>query len=380
MNEWAILAAFLASGILVAWLRRPRPSVGQGRGLDEAYLKGLNLLLNDQQDEAIDLFVRVLEVNHETVEIHLALGKLFRQRGEVERAIRLHQNLIARPNLSQEQKEQALYELGRDYLCAGLLDRAERLFSELASSRRLGTEARRQLLGVYEEEKEWEQAIEVARRLEKGRYVKAIAHYHCELAEKARACGEMARAQRHLRRALGSDARCVRATLLFAELELERARPRKAVPHLMRVRDQDPDYLPLVVEPLMSCYRQLGEPRKLADQLETLFAATHGYRALAAWLTLLRERVGDQSALEQLRERLRERPSVRALLHYLDLEPAEGCAGVKEELTHVLGRLAEPLERYLCEGCGLEAGHLYWRCPSCKGWGLMKPVEESCGG
>ncbi len=379
MNEWAILAAFLASGILVAWLRKPRPSAGRSPGLDETYLKGLNLLLNDQQDEAIDLFVRVLEVNHETVEIHLALGKLFRQRGEVERAIRLHQNLIARPNLSQEQKEQALFELGRDYLCAGLLDRAERLFADLTTSRRLGMAARRQLLGVYEEEKEWEQAIEVARRLEKGRYLKAMAHYHCELAEQARACGELSRAQRHLRRALAVDRRCVRATVLLAELELERARPRKAVPYLMRVRDQDPDYLPLVVEPLMSCYHQLGEPHKLADQLESLFAETHGHRALEAWVNLLRARAGDEVALQRLRERLQQRVSVRGVLQYLSLEPGLGCETVMTELHSLLERVAEPLERYVCQGCGLNAGRLYWRCPSCKGWGLMKPMEERRG-
>ncbi len=377
MNEWAVLAAFLASGILVAWWRRSdRAPPPRRERLDDTYLRGLNLLLNDQQDEAIDLFVRVLEVNHETVEIHLALGKLFRQRGEVERAIRLHQNLIARPNLSREHKEQALLELGRDYFSAGLLDRAERLFSDLVGSRTVGTEAQRQLLRVYEEEKEWERAIEVARRLDRSGHARAIAHYHCELAEQARARGESGRAQRLLRRALSWDGRCVRASLLLAEMERERGRCRKAVDWLLRVRDQDAAYVPLTVEPLMECYGQLKKPARLAGVLQELFAGTPGGAALEAWVQLSLEQAGREETMARLRERLQARPGARVLLRYLELWPVEGgCESLLQEVRQVLSALAEPLVRFACQGCGFRAGQLYWRCPSCKGWGLMRPTE-----
>jgi len=379
MNEWLVLAAFVASGILVAWYRRgvaPR-SEAAGRRLDRTYLQGLNLLLNDQQDAAIDLFVRVLEVNHETVEIHLALGKMFRQRGEVERAIRLHQNLIARPNLERRQKEQALFELGEDYLCAGLLDRAERLFADLAGSRTLGEAARRRLLRVYEEEKEWEKAVEVARRLDRGHYRRALAHYYCELAEQAQLQGETGRAQRLLKRALSTDRGCVRAALLLAHIDLERGRTRKAADRLLRVRDQDPVMLPLVVEPLMTCFERLGRPRRLGEALEGLLPEIPGRVALEAWVDLLLQRDGAGRALAALRERLARQPDPVALRRYLELTPESGCPQLQAEVRTLLERLAPAGERYRCDACGFDAGRLYWRCPSCKGWGTMKPAEES---
>ncbi len=383
MNEWLVLAAFVVSGILVAWYRRGT-AVGTeetGRRLDRTYLQGLNLLLNDQQDEAIDLFVRVLEVNHETVEIHLALGKMFRQRGEVERAIRLHQNLIARPDLERTQKEQALFELGEDYLCAGLLDRAERLFADLAGSRSLGEAARRRLLRVYEEEKEWDKAVEVARRLDRSRYRRALAHYYCELAEQARLQGETGRAQRLLKRALSTDRTCVRAGLLLARIDLERGRARKAADRLLHVREQDPAMLPLVVEPLMTCFERLQHPRRLGETLAALLPEVPGRTALEAWVELLLERDGAGHALAALRERLDRRPDLIALRRYLELVPESGCPQLQAEVRALLARLAPAGERFRCDTCGFDAGRLYWRCPSCKGWGTMKPVEEiPCAG
>ncbi len=379
MNEWLVLAAFVASGILVAWYRRGAvPRAGEtGQRLDRTYLQGLNLLLNDQQDEAIDLFVRVLEVNHETVEIHLALGKLFRQRGEVERAIRLHQNLIARPNLDRAQKEQALFELGEDYLCAGLLDRAERLFADLAGSRSLGEAARRRLLRVYEEEKEWEKAVEVARRLDRSRYRRALAHYYCELAEQAQLQGETGRAQRLLKRALSTDRACVRAALLLARIDLDRGRARKAADRLLHVREQDAAMLPLVVEPLMSCFEQLGRPRRLGEALEALLPEIPGRAALEAWVDLLLERDGAGRALAALRERLERCPDPVALRRYLELTPESGCPQLQAEMRALLAKWVPAGERFRCDTCGFDAGRLYWRCPSCKGWGTMKPIEET---
>src|SRR3990172_4271983 len=213
---WLLLPLAAASGWYVARLEQKR-RVQKSLDLPSAYFTGLNFLLNEQPDKAIEVFIRVLEVNSDTVETHLALGNLFRRRGEVERAIRIHQNLIARPTLDKEQRSQALLELGQDYFKAGLFDRAENLFLELAEIRAHSEQALRLLLHIYQQEKEWEKAISVVRKLARvsGRNMNSmIAHFYCELAEQDIARSNHPSARDRLGQALAADGECVRASIL----------------------------------------------------------------------------------------------------------------------------------------------------------------------
>ena len=187
------------------------------------YLRGLNLVLNRQTDEALELFVRMAKVDDDTLETHFALGHLFRRRGEIDRAIRVHQNLLARPNLSEAQRHQALFSLGQDYLSAGLFDRAEKLFADLRGSSTLGQAALENLVDIYERESDWAKAIDAHRELEvaTGEKSTQVAHYYCELAERARLSGDLDLARQHLKSSVRSETGAFRGTLIRAAIAQE---------------------------------------------------------------------------------------------------------------------------------------------------------------
>ena len=214
---------------------------------DAAFLRGLSYLLDQRPDKAIDVFLRMAEVDGETMEIHLALGSLFRRRGEVERAIRIHQNLVARPGLDREQRGFALYELAQDYMRAGLFDRAESLLQELAEIEPQGRRALKALIEIYQQEKDWAGALSVAERLEKltGRPMAVqIAQYHCELAEECLKARSPEPASAHLRAAQSVHPQCVRATMLQARIELERGNADTALPCVAGSRNRGPSSSP----------------------------------------------------------------------------------------------------------------------------------------
>ena len=229
------------------------------------YFKGLNYLINEQPDKAVDVFIKLLEVDSDTVETHLALGSLFRRRGEVDRAIRIHQNLIARPQLAKQHRLHALSELGQDYLRAGVLDRAERLFLELVELGEGNQSSLRFLLRIYQQEKDWHKAIEIAHKLQTPSEPmhSIIAQYYCELAEQMIKKGRVDQILNYLKRAQAIDHSCVRASLIRARLEYDTQRYKESIRCYKRVIDQDPDYISEIVAPLSECYQELAEEEKL---------------------------------------------------------------------------------------------------------------------
>ncbi|MDX1594454.1 MAG: lipopolysaccharide assembly protein LapB, partial [Gammaproteobacteria bacterium] len=292
---WLLLPVAAGSGWL-AGRRAAHDRPGQaGRRLSAEYFRGLNHLLNEQPDKAIEVFIRMLEAEGETVEIHLALGSLFRRRGEVDRAIRIHQNLIARPTLSPGQRAEALQELGLDYTRAGLYDRAEEIFLELAEVRAHAERALRELLDIYQRERDWDKAIDTARRLAQRTGTARdleIAHFHCELAEESRAAGEISEALSHLGRALAADPACVRASLTQGDLENDRGHTKAAVRAYRRVAEQDPAYLPEVLERLRACYASLGREGEYRDFLQEQIGRTRAIAPVLAFAELIRDEEG----------------------------------------------------------------------------------------
>lgn len=378
---WLLLPLAAASGWLVARLDHRRQQ--QGLDLPSAYFKGLNFLLNEQPDKAIEIFIKVLEVNSETVETHLALGNLFRRRGEVERAIRIHQNLIARPNLEREQRTQALLELGQDYLKAGLYDRAENLFLELAEVRAHSEQALRLLLRIYQQEKDWEKGIAVARRLARvsGQDMDAlVAQYYCELAEQAVARQNHAAAREHLRHALDADRACVRASLLAGDVAAAEGRHREAIEIWRRIEGQDRHYLGETAERIERSFRALGNEQELYDYFQGAVSTSGGTAHALTFARIVREREGIDAAEKFVVGWLRKHPNVHGLheLIELNLEEAEGAA--KEDLgllRLIIAELRQQHLGYVCGQCGFKGRSLHWLCPGCNRWNTIHPVQES---
>lgn len=377
---WLLLPLAAASGWLAA-RRGVRGTKAQLMPeLSSDYFQGLNYLLNEQPDKAIEVFVRMLEVNSDTVETHLALGNLFRRRGEVDRAIHIHQNLIARPTLKPEQRTQALMELGQDYMRAGLLDRAESLFEELVQVDAHTAAALQQLLVIYQQEKDWDRAIQTARRLGvvSGRNMApVIAQYYCELAAESSAKGDQAASQQLLRRALSQDKKCVRANILQGELACSADDCKTAIRAYRNVEAQDIDFLPEVIRPLYDCYEKIGKLDELMQFLETVLHKYSGVSPVLALAELVTKTQGEDKGLAFMTEQLRRRPSLRGLarLITMNLDTAEGEA--RENLLILKGltdQLLEDKPVYRCHECGFNGKALHWQCPSCKEWNTVKPI------
>jgi lipopolysaccharide biosynthesis regulator YciM len=380
-----LLPLAAASGWMAA-KRSGRRSEQNLRAQDPAYFKGLNYLLNEQPDKAIDVFIQMLEVDSDTVETHLALGNLFRRRGEVERAIRIHQNLIARPTLNRDHRGQALLELGKDYLRAGLLDRAENLFEELAESSLYQQQALRNLLTIYEREKEWENCLQVSNRLESltGEPLsKERAHYHCELAEEAQAARDFNLASKLLKKAQGLDRNCTRASMLLGAMEREAGDHRAAIRTFQKVGQQDAAYLSEILPALVDSYKRANRSSELRGYLQQLYTHNRGYAEALAMTGVIREEEGDEAAVSFLTAHLQDKPSLEGLERLLNL-PLKGNPNAPSEILDMLRvlmkKLLEEQQSYQCLNCGFSAKAMHWQCPSCHTWSSIKPVQTVNGG
>ncbi|HTQ76739.1 MAG TPA: lipopolysaccharide assembly protein LapB [Burkholderiales bacterium] len=351
------------------------------RALPSSYFKGLNFLLNEQPDKAIEAFIEVVKVDPETVELHFALGSLFRRRGEYDRAIRMHQHLLERADLGAEQRAAALFELGQDYLKAGILDRAEEVFGRLAEGPQAG-EARKFLLEIFQQEKDWARAADMARRLEAETgqsRAREISHYLCELAamEAARSRPEAARAQ--LEAALEANRKCVRASLQLGDLEKAAGNAGRAIEHWMRIESQNPAYLALVAPRLLAAFGEAG-PGRLEEGLRLLTGYLERYPSLdlldAVFQTTL-EAKGAEAAYKLVRDELRRNPTLLGLDRLLEAQIVGAASPGRRRDLELVRNLVHShtrrLARYRCENCGFKARQFHWLCPACGGWETYPP-------
>lgn len=347
--------------------------------LSRDLFQGLNYLLNEQQDQALEVFIKMSESDNETVDLQFAVASLFLRRGEADRAIRIHQNLIARPMLSRSQRNRALYELGLDYMRAGLLDRAESIFQELVNDPNYGEYCRRQLLEIFQQEKEWQQAIDVARKLSSAngnRLAPIISHYYCELAEVSLKRGDVVEAQRMIKRAFSEDKGSVRASLIEAGIAQRQNLPKNAIRAYKRIEQQDPEYLPLVIEPLQQCYEQLGQMAEFTQYLSKLVGKQESISLLQALAQQLTGRGKEHEAAVLLKDYLQRRPSLRALQYLLELRSNHGGSNQDVSIVKdILDKLLAGKPIYQCNHCGFSSKTLLWQCPSCKQWNTIKPIH-----
>jgi lipopolysaccharide biosynthesis regulator YciM len=389
MNELALLFLLLPVAAFSGWVlgrrRSERTSGARVSELSTSYFRGLNYLLNEQQDKAIEVFLKLAEINRDTVETHLALGNLFRRRGEVDRAIRVHQHLIARPNLSQEEKTVALLELGEDYMRAGLLDRAETLFTDLVAMDALAPSALRHLIGIYQHERDWNKAIEHAQRLEQvtGESQGAtIAQFHCELADQARAQGNRTDARAHVAQAFQAEPQCVRASMIEGHIEAADGNLDGAILAFERVADLDVDYVPEILSPLLDCYARAQRMQRAEEFLLDTTERYQGVSPVLALAKLYATTRGEAAAIEFLNRILRQRPSVRALMALIDVNLHTASGEARENfliLRDLTRKLVEGKAMYRCNRCGFGAKAHHWQCPSCKSWGSVRPIHGVVG-
>ncbi|MEQ1773868.1 MAG: lipopolysaccharide assembly protein LapB [Burkholderiales bacterium] len=379
IEYWWLLALplFFALGWMAARIDI-RHLLSESRVLPSSYFKGLNFLLNEQPDKAIEAFIEVVRVDPQTVELHFALGSLFRRRGEVERAIRMHQNLVERPDLGKDQKTLALYELAQDYLKAGLLDRAEELFLKLEGTLHEES-ALKFLLEIYEQEKDWRKAIVIAGKLEivTGRsHQKEIANFYCELASIEIMHTRADAARPYLEKALMHHRLCVRANLLQGDLEQNLGNIDAAVAAWKRIETQNPDYLSLVAERI---FRAFKHQDKVAEGVTLLTGYLAKYPSLDLLSTVFDgtlEVQGAERAYALVRDELRRTPTLLGLDKLLEAQLLDAPAERRQDLElakTLVHQHTRGLAMYKCDNCGFRARQFYWHCPACAAWETYSP-------
>jgi lipopolysaccharide assembly protein B len=383
LDQWFWFFLLLPLAALSGWVigRRggERHSDSQVSKLSTTYFRGLNYLLNEQPDKAIELFLHIAELDKETFETQVALGHLFRRRGEVDRAIRLHQALVERRDLSDAQKVQALLALGEDYMRSGLLDRAETVFSDLAKIDQRAPQALKHLIGIYQAERDWAKAIENATRFEAATgepMGKLIGQFECELAERERASGDTHAARASIARAYAADSTSVRAGMLEGRIEVDAGNDAAAIRAFERAARHDPDYLPEILPQLLPCYERVGDSPGARAFLSEMSEHYRGISPVLALTQLVEAEEGVGAARAYLAQQLKDRPSVRGEAALIDLTLAEQAdsAATLQDLKHITDQLLVRNPSYRCSRCGFGARSHHWQCPSCKEWGTIKPL------
>jgi lipopolysaccharide biosynthesis regulator YciM len=342
------------------------------------YLKGLNFLLNEQTDQALEHFLKMVRVDDKTIETHFALGSLFRRRGEVDRAIRIHQNIIARPDLAAEQRDQALFSLAKDYLKAGLLDRAENLFVRLSQGSRYQVEALEQLCRIYEQEREWQRAIESGQKLEvlSGQSLALqIAHYYCELAEQAASNQDYNAARAFVKKAQSGRPRTQRGALTRARIARDTDDSKTALRLYNRIVDENTYLITEALPALVEIYSREGSLNQLENSLRSLLDKNPGMKTDVAYTAIVNNIGGIDIIDECVEEYMLSEPT---LTDFIDLQTVNAANGEDRQaalnkVRAALSRLASKIPRYQCKECGFSSQKLLWQCPSCRDWETQRP-------
>ncbi|MFP3978764.1 lipopolysaccharide assembly protein LapB [Marinobacter sp. KMM 10035] len=379
--QWLLLTVAVAVGWFVGRLGNGRSRTRTKIADEDSVKDRLQFLFTNYSDQAVDNFVQSLAVNKDTVSLHLSIGRHFRNKGETDRAILVHQNLLARPELPPRFSPQVTLELAMDFLNAGLLDRAEALLQQLMGDREYGRKAAQQLIELYQQEKEWGKAADVARTLTKNdadpAMFKDLAYLTCELAEKALVQDDRWNAQKLAKEALDYDRSCVRATLILMKILVRQGSYRDAGNQGLKVFDQNPNFGPEAIDRLMKLEHEHGDIGRLAKKLRKLYETYPSTSLLLALVESVERVSGRPAAIELLRLELETRPSMRGLLRLVEM------AGYEKGITTDEGRLVSRIGLmilanrpvYRCVSCGFSGQQLHWLCPSCKQWETVRPIQ-----
>ncbi|UCB54385.1 MAG: lipopolysaccharide assembly protein LapB [Thiotrichales bacterium] len=383
---WLLLALPVIAILSYMVFRRSDSGSGQKSHFSSEYFKGLNYLLNDEQGKALDIFVKLVETDWETIDTHFALGKIFRKNGEIDKAIKIHQGLIARPSLPERHRNRVLLELGYDYLGAGWFDRAEGLFKEVLIHDPRSEKALQNLILIYQQEKDWHKAIDAAENLfsENPRRVgPMISQYYCELADIARAKGDISQGEHYAQQALRYDTASVRATIILADMAMASGDYQKAKTLLQQIEKQDAEFLPMVMDKLVECHHQEDESEALMDYLAQLEQRHVSLPLLESHAKVLERYKGQQAALDYVTEKLKKNPTLDGMNQLLSFNATNGDEDLRmmiSGLKSAVDVMKDEQSAFQCKQCGFKTNTLYWLCPSCHNWGSVKPFacEPAC--
>jgi lipopolysaccharide assembly protein B len=347
--------------------------------LSRDYFTGLNFLLSNESDKAVDLFITMLDVDDETIDTHLSLGSLFRKRGEVDRSIRIHQNLIARPSLTTEQRDIALMELGKDYMAAGFYDRAEEIFTNLVSQDDHSEDAETQLISIYQITKEWQNAIDTTKRLSRKRQqaLKPItAHFYCQLSDET---GTEELKVKKLQQAVKLDPKCGRAWLSLSKIYLDSGKLNECKQSLHALVDGDVELFADGLCVAKQAYRDSSDENGYQDLLLKAIEAGAGVSVVIALAELKITQQDIESAETLVLDNLYRHPTMKGFQHLMQAHIKQAEEGQAKQSLTMLGKLVEQQIKYRpsyrCHACGFPSHGLYWHCPSCKQWGSIKRIK-----
>jgi lipopolysaccharide biosynthesis regulator YciM len=361
----AFALGWMASRFDLRQLRRER------QDSPRAYFKGLNLLLNEQQDKAIDAFIEAVQNDPDTTELHFALGNLFRRRGEFERAVRVHEHLLGRADLKTGDRDRAQLALAQDYMKAGLFDRAETAWHALEGTP-FDAQARLALLSLYERSRDWARAADVARHLDRagnGSFASRIAHYECEIAEEADAAGRRDDADAALQRAHKVAPPAPRPWLLSGQRLLRSGQPEQALAAWDTLRERHPAAFLLVAGDYAATAAAQGRAAAACAALDAALAQLPSVEVLQA----LRRLEDEAVAVPRLLSHLQQHPSLSAAQLLLELPHERWPDAAWPALRAAVAEAARPLQRYRCAACGFEAQNYFWQCPGCMSWDSYPP-------
>jgi lipopolysaccharide biosynthesis regulator YciM len=383
--DWAVLV--LATIIVILWIvtTRSKRKTSSKSHLSSEYYKGLNYLLNDEQDKALDIFVKLIETDWDTIDTHFALGKIFRKNGEIDKAIKIHQGLMSRPSLPDKYRSSVLLELGYDYLGAGWFDRAEGMFKEVLIHDPESEKALQNLILIYQQEKDWYKAIATAENLFKVSPAKTgpmISQYYCELADISSAKGDVSQVARNAKKALGYDSASVRASILLADMAMSTGDYKQAKNLLQQIEQQDAEFIPLIMDKLIECYHRQNETESLLEYLDQLEKRHETLPLLESHARVIEHYKGTNAAINYVMDKLRKHPTLQGMSQLLSYKDADnnGEAAMMHGLITAVDVIQQGQSAYQCKQCGFKTNTLYWLCPGCQNWSSVKPYscEPSC--
>jgi lipopolysaccharide biosynthesis regulator YciM len=376
---WVLVSVPLVVILVFMITRQGRKKTASQSHFSSEYFRGLNYLLNDEQGKALDIFVKLVETDWETIDTHFALGKIFRKNGEIDKAIKIHQGLIARPSLPERYRNRVLLELGYDYLGAGWFDRAEGLFKEVLIHDPKSEKALQNLLLIYQQEKDWHKAIGAAETLFSENPAKVgpmISQYYCELADISKAKGDISQVENYANQALRYDSASVRASILLADMSMAAGDYKKAKQLLQQIETQDADFLPMVMDKLVECHHHQNETEDLLEYLDELEKRQKNLPLIESHAKVIERYKGKDDAIDYVMEKLRKNPSLQGmnqLLSYKDSESEKNAYTMMLGLKTAVDVMKQEQSAFQCKQCGFKTNTLYWLCPSCHNWGSVKP-------
>ncbi|XKM12521.1 lipopolysaccharide assembly protein LapB [Orbaceae bacterium ac157xtp] len=351
--------------------------------LTREYVDGLNFLLTNQKDKAVDLFLDLLKEDSGTLEAHLTLGNLFRSRGEVDRAIRIHQALMESASLTFEQRLLAMQQLGRDYMTAGFYDRAEEIFTTLADEDDFQHYALQQLIIIYQSTSEWLNAITVATKLVRSgypKYNKEIAQFYCELAALNIAADDLDKSLIYLHKSAQADPTCARTSLMFGRVFMAQGFLDRAVQHFTKILYQDKAFINEALPLLRECYENLNQEDEFKRFLKQCVELDSGYLAELMLADIIEKQNGRESAQYYIYRELVKHPNMKGFYRLMDYHLADAENGRAKEslllLRNMVGEQIKVIPNYRCERCGFTVNSIYWLCPACRSWATIKPIRD----